>query len=175
MQASTPLGDGTIPRDEQRRAASMPRGRRPPARRRRRSARRAASQRLARALPRPREVRGVGLDDDDLEAREPERLGVDPGEAELEHPAAAARRAARGSAASRSPRARAGASLLAEDGDRPDAEGSHAERDQRRHAAGRLPQRDGDRLLDPEERRAGEGEGPATSNVRTVPNCGVLA
>lgn len=40
---------------------------------------------VARALARPIEMRGVGLDDGDLETDEAKRRRVDTGEAELEH------------------------------------------------------------------------------------------
>jgi hypothetical protein len=85
MDVSTPLGDGSIPADEQeaRRADTGEVGV---------AGRDHRVERRRRYIPQGRacpfdgsfEVGGVGLDDDDLEACMPQRLGVDPGEAQLE-------------------------------------------------------------------------------------------
>ena len=127
--------------------ARTPAGRRRQARRRRRTARREARQGLSRALARPRTWAASGST---TTTSKPASRAASRGcrRSRARARARAARRATRGSAASRSPRARAGASLLAQDGDRPGAErgareredGGHGERPAERRR--RLPEPD---------------------------------
>ena len=121
----------------------------------------------ARALARAVAVRRVGLDDDDVEAREAERRRVDAREAELEHAAGRLaeqledlRRRARGERG-REPHS------VAEDGDRPAPERRRAERDERRGHERATRESRGRRLPDSEQ--------PEEREDAHLPNGGLLA